>query len=70
MEIMGVKIPKKVRKNVVPIQAGGTCRASRVGEAMREKAINGLVGQRVFLKALPAAVGEMAKSGGLWWEEG
>ncbi len=60
MEITGVEIPKKIGRNVVPIQAGETCHASRVGEAMRDKAINGLVRQRFFLKALLAAVAEMA----------
>jgi hypothetical protein len=48
MEITGVKIFNKNRRNFISIQAGGTCHALGVGEAMRDKQIIGLVRQRVF----------------------
>jgi hypothetical protein len=35
-----------------------------------DEAIIGTVGRMVILMVLLAAVAEMAKLGGLWWEEG
>jgi hypothetical protein len=70
VEITGVEIPNKIQRNVIPIQASKPCHASGVGEAMRDKVIVGLVRQKVFLKAFLAVAAEIARSVGLWWEEG
>jgi hypothetical protein len=72
VEITWVKNLNMNGRNVVLSQAGGTCHALEGvgGGVMRDKAIAELVRQRVFLKALLVTEAEMAKFGGLWWEEG